>query len=79
MSGAPKSLDELRQEIDVIDRQLHTLIQRRGGLAGEIAEIKKQNPLIGSAQAVKRFFCARLSNGMKANFRRVRYCGFGGK
>ncbi|MBG03361.1 MAG: chorismate mutase [Rhodospirillaceae bacterium] len=45
MSGAPRSLDELRQEIDAIDRQLHTLIQQRGGLAGEIAEIKKQESI----------------------------------
>lgn len=40
MSVAPRSLDKLRQEIDAIDRQLHTLIQQRGSLAAEIAEIK---------------------------------------
>ena len=41
MSAAPRPLDELRQEIDAIDRQLHALIQQRGGLAADIAEIKK--------------------------------------
>ena len=40
MSAAPRPLDELRQEIDAIDRQLHALIQQRGGLAADIAEIK---------------------------------------
>ena len=78
MSGAPKSLDELRQEIDVIDRQLHTLIQRRGGLAGEIAEIKKQES-IDRVRPGREAVLRALANGMKANFRRVRYCGFGGK
>lgn len=43
MSATPRSLDELRQEIDAIDRQVHELIQQRGGLAGEIAEIKKRD------------------------------------
>ncbi|MBE08928.1 MAG: chorismate mutase [Rhodospirillaceae bacterium] len=41
MSTAPRPLDELREEIDTIDRQLHALIQQRGGLAADIAEIKK--------------------------------------
>ena len=41
MSTAPRPLDELREEIDSIDRQLHALIQQRGGLAADIAEIKK--------------------------------------
>ena len=45
MNATPRSLDELRQEIDAIDRQVHTLIQQRGGLAGEIAEIKKRDGL----------------------------------
>jgi chorismate mutase len=45
MKATPRSLDDLRQEIDTIDRQLHGLIQQRGGLAGEIAEIKKRNGL----------------------------------
>jgi chorismate mutase/prephenate dehydratase len=45
MNATPRSLDELRQEIDAIDRQVHALIQQRGGLAGEIAEIKKRNGL----------------------------------
>lgn len=45
MNATPRSLDELRREIDAIDRQLHTLIQQRGGLAGEIAEIKKREGL----------------------------------
>jgi chorismate mutase/prephenate dehydratase len=45
MNATPRSLDELRQEIDAIDRQVHALIQQRGGLAGEIAEIKTRNGL----------------------------------
>ena len=45
MNATPRSLDQLRNEIDAIDRELHALIRRRGGLAGEIAEIKKRNRL----------------------------------
>ena len=40
MNATTRSLEELRTEIDTIDRELHALISRRGGLAGEIAEIK---------------------------------------
>ncbi|PPR64966.1 MAG: hypothetical protein CFH10_00083 [Alphaproteobacteria bacterium MarineAlpha4_Bin2] len=45
MDATPRSLEELRREIDLIDRELHSLIQRRGGLAGEIAEIKQREGL----------------------------------
>lgn len=45
MNATPRSLDELRNEIDAIDRQLHALIQQRGDLAGEIAEIKKRESI----------------------------------
>ena len=45
MNATPRSLDQLRNEIDAIDRELHALIRRRGGLAGEIAEIKKREGL----------------------------------
>lgn len=43
MNATPRSLDELREEIDSIDRQVHALIQQRGALAGEIAEIKRRD------------------------------------
>ena len=45
MNAKKRSLDDLRQDIDEIDRQLHTLIQQRGGLAVEIAEIKRRSGL----------------------------------
>lgn len=45
MKATPRSLEELRREIDAIDRELHALICRRGGLAGEIAEIKRRGGL----------------------------------
>lgn len=45
MNATPRSLKDLRTEIDAIDRELHALIRRRGGLAGEIAEIKKRDGL----------------------------------
>ena len=45
MNATTRSLEELRTEIDAIDRELHALISRRGGLAGEIAEIKKRDGL----------------------------------
>lgn len=37
-----KDLEELRREIDEIDRQLISLLARRMGLAGEIARIKEE-------------------------------------
>lgn len=45
MSANPRSLNDLRQEIDAIDLQLHKLIQQRGGLAAEISEIKNRDGL----------------------------------
>ena len=45
MNATLRSLDQLRNEIDAIDRELHALICRRGGLAGEISEIKKRDGL----------------------------------
>lgn len=40
MTLNPVSLDDLRREIDEIDRQLHDLLMRRGGLAHKIAAVK---------------------------------------
>ena len=42
MNAKTRSLDDLRHEVDEIDRQIHTLIQQRGGLAVEISEVKNR-------------------------------------
>lgn len=66
MNTTPRSLDELREEIDAIDRQLHALIQQRGDLAGEIAEIKKRESIDrvrpGREAALMRTLMARHSS-----------------
>ncbi len=45
MTEAKRSLDDLRQELDSIDRGIHELIIRRGALAGEISAIKERDSI----------------------------------
>ena len=45
MTARPRTLDDLRIELDSIDTQLHELIMRRGALASEIAAIKARDDI----------------------------------
>ncbi|GIR54391.1 MAG: hypothetical protein CM15mP62_18620 [Rhodospirillaceae bacterium] len=49
-----KTLEELREEIDEIDTELHELLTRRIKIGQEVAKAKKLIPVLICAQEEKR-------------------------
>ena len=50
MSDDPRSLDEVREDIDAIDREIQSLISRRARCAQEVADIKMEEVLSAREQ-----------------------------
>jgi chorismate mutase len=68
MTARPRTLDDLRIELDSIDTQLHELIMRRGALASEIAAIKARDDIERVRPGREAVILRRLAAGHKGAF-----------